>query len=295
MLADLHALAAADHHATIWDLVHKENESLSEDGRARVRRILPVIEQALSERGRRPLRDWVEGTWLRLGGPACVEDEAALEDAAAYFDLLDGLAEGADLADFDWFREQVNDLFAPPDASAGDRLQLMTIHKAKGLEFDAVILPGLGEITRPDDQSLLLCVEHGGERLLAAVPESGNEKDPTYEYLMTIERRKSDQETARLLYVAVTRARRSVHLLGCVTVKDDGGIGKPRSDSFMKLLWPALGEQFANPSAARGHRRSPENQDHSPVARRVARSAGPAGGGMGSSGDRARASADRRV
>ena len=82
--------------------------------------------------------------WLRLGGPACVEDETALEDAAAYFDLLEGLEEGADLADFEWFREQVNALFAQPDDSAGDRLQLMTIHKAKGLEFDSVILPGLG-------------------------------------------------------------------------------------------------------------------------------------------------------
>jgi ATP-dependent helicase/nuclease subunit A len=246
-LADLHALSAADHHATIWDLLHQEHQSLSEDGRARICRILPVIEQALSERGRRPLRDWVEGTWLRLGGPACVEGEAVLEDAAVYFDLLEGLAEGADLADFDWFREQVNNLFAPPDASAGDRLQLMTIHKAKGLEFDTVILPGLGKDTRSDDQSLLLCVDHDRELLLAAIPESGSEKDPTYNYLASIERRKSEQETARLLYVAVTRARLSVQLLGCVTVKDDGKIGNPRPDSFLKLLWPVVGEQFANP------------------------------------------------
>ncbi len=86
---------------------------------ARIERILPVIEQAIAERGRRPLREWVEDTWLRLGGPACVEDEAALEDAAAYFDLLDGLAEGADLADFDWFREQVNALFAQPGRQRG--------------------------------------------------------------------------------------------------------------------------------------------------------------------------------
>jgi len=76
---------------------------LSEDGDARVQRILPVLEQAIAERGRRPLREWVESTWLELGGPACVPDDTALEDAAAYFELLDGVAEGADLADFDWF------------------------------------------------------------------------------------------------------------------------------------------------------------------------------------------------
>jgi ATP-dependent exoDNAse (exonuclease V) beta subunit len=248
MLSDLDALAGADHHATIWDLLHRRREALSEDGRARIQRILPVLEQALSKRGRRPLRDWVEAAWLRLGGPACVENEAALEDAAAYFDLLDGLAEGADLADFERFREQVNGLFAPPDAAAGDRLQLMTIHKAKGLEFDTVILPGLGEVTRSDDQSLLLCIEHGGELLLAPISESGRGDDPIYEYLAKIEARKAEQEVARLLYVAATRARRNLHLLGSVKVKDDGAIGEPKSNSFLKLLWKAVGEQFANPA-----------------------------------------------
>ncbi len=253
-LADLRALAGSDRDSTIWDLLHRpeggslSQASISEDGRARMSRILRVIEQALSQRGRMPLRDCVEAVWLQLGGPACVQDEAALEDAAAYFDLLDGLAEGADLADFEWFRGQVNALFAPPDASAGDRLQVMTIHKAKGLEFDTVILPGLGEVTRSDDQSLLLCVEHGKQRLLAAIPEAGNEKDQLYEYLTSIERRKSDQETPRLLYVAATRARRSLHLLGSVKVKDDGSIGEPKSDTFLKLLWQAVGEQFLSPA-----------------------------------------------
>ena len=149
-----------------------------------------------------------------------------------------------------WFREQVNGLFAPPDASAGDRLQVMTIHKAKGLEFDTVILPGLGEVTRPDDQSLLLCVEQGGETLLAPIGESGGEDDPMYRYLMSIERRKSDQETARLLYVAATRARHNLHLLGLIRRKNDGTLAEPKSDSFLKLLWPAVGRAIRKSHAA---------------------------------------------
>jgi len=250
-LSDLHTLASADRDATVWDLLHRPHNSLSEDGRARIQRILPVMEQALLERGRRPLRDWVEAAWLRLGGPACVKDEAALEDAGTYLDLLDNLAEGADIGDFEWFREQVNGLFAPPDAAAGDRLQVMTIHKAKGLEFDTVILPGLGEITRQDDQSLLLCVEHGDDLLLAPIAESGGDDDPIYGYLSSIERRKSDQETGRLLYVAATRARSNLHLLGSIRQKNDGTRAEPKSDSFLKLLWPAVEEQFTNPTGRR--------------------------------------------
>jgi ATP-dependent helicase/nuclease subunit A len=245
-LDDLHSLAGADHHATIWDLLHRSHQTLSDDGFARVQRILPAIERAIAERERRPLREWVESTWLRIGGPACVEDETALEDAAAYFDLLEGLAQGADVADFDWFREQVNALFAQPKANSGGELQLMTIHKAKGLEFDTVILPGLGSVPRGDDQRLLLWLEHRGELLLAPIAESGGEKDQIYGYLASIERRKSDQETARLLYVAATRARRSLHFLGSITAKDDGLVAQPDSRSFLKLLWPAVAEQFAN-------------------------------------------------
>ena len=42
-------------------------------------------------------------------------------------------------------------LFATPDVLADASLQLMTIHKAKGLEFDTVILPGLSRIPSQDD------------------------------------------------------------------------------------------------------------------------------------------------
>ena len=250
-LHDLYALAEADPAATIWDLLHRPDIAWSDDGRARVQRILPVLERAMDERGRRLLRDQVESTWLRLGGPACVEDETALEDAAAYFDLLEGLEDGADLADFEWFRAQVSALFAHPDTLAGPRLQLMTIFKAKGLEFDTVILPGLGTPPRQDDGPLLLWLEQRGELLLAPIPGAGS-KDAIYEYLNHLERRKSEQETPRLLYVAATRARERLHLLSAVKVKTDGSIGEPDSRSFLKLLWPAYSAAFSNisPSTA---------------------------------------------
>lgn len=250
-LEDLHTFAAGDHHAAIWELLHRPQLNLSDDGCARIQRILPALEEAIANRGRRQLREIVERAWLQLGGPACVQDETALEDAAAYFDLLEGIAEGADLADFEWFRQQVDALFAQPDVNAGEQLQLMTIHKAKGLEFDTVILPGLGAVPRSDEQRLLVWLEHRNELLFAPIAEAGGEKDAIYSYLAGIERRKADQETSRLLYVAATRARRALHLLGCVKVKQDGTVGEPDARSFLKLLWPVVSEHFSSMRPAR--------------------------------------------
>jgi len=244
-LADLHALAGTDPNAAIWDLLQKLDARVSDDGAARIRRILPELELAHAERGRRPLRDWIERVWLRLGGPACT-DQAGLKDAAAYFDLLEGIQRGADLDDFQWFREQVNLLFAQTDVEADGRLQLMTIHKAKGLEFDTVILPGLGERSGSDPQRLVIWLEQRGELLLAPIKESGSDSDPIYDYLDRLERQKAEHETARLLYVAATRARERLHLMGSVKLKNDGSIAEPAAASFLKLLWPIVSGCFAN-------------------------------------------------
>jgi ATP-dependent helicase/nuclease subunit A len=248
-LADLHALAGADPNAAIWDLLHKLDAGVTADGAVRIRRMLPELEHAQAERGRRPLRDWVERVWLRIGGPACT-DETGSKDAAAYFDLLEGIQQGADLDDFQWFREQVNLLFAQTDIEADGRLQLMTIHKAKGLEFDTVILPGLGALAGSDEPELLLWLEQRGELLLAPISESGHDPDPIYKYLAHIERRKAEHETGRLLYVAATRARERLHLMGSVKLKNDGSIAEPPAGSFLKLLWPIVSQSFANISRA---------------------------------------------
>ncbi|MCA9134832.1 MAG: ATP-binding domain-containing protein, partial [Planctomycetales bacterium] len=66
-----------------------------------------------------------------------------------------------------------------------DRVTLMTIHAAKGLEFDTVFLPGLEQGLLPHKHALASA-------------------DP-----MALE------EERRLAYVAITRARRNLHLSQC--------------------------------------------------------------------------------
>jgi ATP-dependent exoDNAse (exonuclease V) beta subunit len=61
-----------------------------------------------------------------------------------------------------------------------------------------------------------------------------------------VEERKIRRETARLLYVATTRARGKLHLLGTVKTKDDVSIADPPGPSLLKLLWPSLAQGFQN-------------------------------------------------
>jgi ATP-dependent exoDNAse (exonuclease V) beta subunit len=208
--------------------------------------VLPILEEATASRGRLTLRDLVEQTWIRLGGPACVASDSDLEDAAAYFDLLDTLEEGGDLSDFDVLRAQVRELFAQPDATADGRVQIMTIHKAKGLEFDTVILPGLDMIGRRDENQLILWHEPSARELLfAPITEAGSEEpDGIYRYLTKVEQQKADHEAVRLLYVAATRARTNLHLLGSAYVKSDGTLSA-HSGSFLRMIWPAVEPHFS--------------------------------------------------
>ena len=134
-LDELSAFFEGKEKQTIWELMQEE---------PRLARMREVLAPALANRLRGTLRDRVEGVWLALGGPACVEDATDLEDAEIFLDELERLEEAGELTDFSALASSLKDLYALPDVNAGvDAVEIMTIHKAKGLEFDTVIVPGL--------------------------------------------------------------------------------------------------------------------------------------------------------
>ena len=263
--------------ATVWTLLNDAPTfaRLNAAARQRIENVRTVLTRALAQRGRHRLRQIVEGAWLALGGPACVESQTDLEDARVYLDLLDKLEEGGDITDSARLAEQVNKLYAQPDVNAGGELELMTIHKAKGLEFDTVILPGLGSPPRHDEPPLLRWMEspHSGgtgnpaelmkaglhknselmkaglhknsDLMLAPIRETGGEHDLLYNYLGRLEKDKSHFEAGRLLYVAATRAKRALHLLGTVKRVKNEEMKAPPATSLLALLWPVVEEDFA--------------------------------------------------
>ncbi len=246
-LDDLTKLCGKDSRATVWELLTQPADQvemfdqISQDGRQRLDRIIPVLERAMKNRGRLSMRRLVESAWLALNGPACI-DETDLLDVNQVFALLEKFDSEEPL---ETLERLLAGLYAAPDPQAGPELQLMTIHKAKGLEFDTVILPGLGRGIRSRERALLRWLEHPDyELLLAPIPPLlSDQPEPTYQAIGHILQEKDDLETLRLLYVAVTRAKSQLHLLGHAKFNKDSEL-VPLSGSLLSVAWPACSSAF---------------------------------------------------
>ena len=235
---------------TVWQCLISEiyTDALSEAARQRIKRFIDVMGQALERRGRCSVRQLVESAWLNLGGPACVLDAGELQDADVYFDLLEQLEQSEMVLNWPLIEQKLSRLFAKPDAEADGRLQLMTIHKSKGLEFDHVLLPGLGRRIAADDKPLLMWMERPAEDLssdllLAPLNASGELSDSIYSYLRRVEQNKLENESARLLYVAATRAKKKLYLFGHASTKDEEGsvtVKSPPRATMLAKLWGSL-------------------------------------------------------
>lgn len=254
-LADLHALIGQDGQRSVLSLLGDTTilGRLSQDGQTRARHVYDVMQSALQWRGRTSISRWVHNTWLRLGGAGCLWNENDVQDVQAFFGRIAALEQHGHFSP-QALAEDVQKLYAAPDAKADASLQFMTIHKSKGLEFDTVILPGLDGSNPPDDAKLVIweevTMQDGHTELVAApfVPTPLKRQQATitaYDYLNDLDKTRAAYEDARVLYVAATRAERQLHLLGAAK-PDKNGDTQARKNSFLNLLWPAIQPWFCS-------------------------------------------------
>lgn len=247
-LADIHTLCGEGEQRTLRSALAdpEQRRRCSPEAQRRFAHLHDILEDMMQQRGRKSLRRLVEGSWIALGGPATVNAEG-YEAAMTYFAMLEECDAGGDLEDLHNLTERVAKLYAPPDPGASAAVQLMTIHKAKGLQFDAVIVPRLDGAPRAEQDRLLLWLERAGEKgvdfILAPVRERGGAHDAIYAYVRRVLAEKAEHEYRRLLYVAATRARKRLFLTASIRVRqrDEGlELRSPHRTSFLGFLWPVL-------------------------------------------------------
>jgi ATP-dependent exoDNAse (exonuclease V) beta subunit len=252
MLADLLLLSSGggEEGALIWEKM-RDATGLSADGLQRIGRVRSVLAPLIEDRLRGSLRERVEGAWLALGGPACVDSETDLEDAGIFLDELESLEEAGEV-DLAALGDRIDRrLYAQPDVKAPkDAVEIMTIHRAKGLEFDTVIVPGLDRLPRSGPKPLLVWKSLlPAGLLLAPIDETGAGEDPTYAYVRDLDKEADDIEAGRLFYVAATRAKQRLHLLACAKADEDLRPKEPSRRSLLAKIWWQASEHFGEAPA----------------------------------------------
>ncbi len=284
-LAEIHQLTADRPGAPVWTLISGSERAAALDGagQARLARVREVMGHALSTAGKRGFRDRVEGAWASLGGPAA-QAVNCLAQASEFLDMLEALESDARGIDADLIAAALarrtcdteSSLLRdgppaePGEAPGGGVVQLMTIHRAKGLEFDTVIVPALARATRPNLRELLnwsesILPDGRGVLLLAPFPAaSGKEGERTscYEYIRRLRSEQERHEVARLLYVAATRAKEELHLIASAVLSGEATLSRPAAASLAAPLWQVLSDAHRRGELAQadGYRQAPTDR-----------------------------------
>lgn len=189
------------------------------------------------------LLHWRE-RWLR-GGPFALVSELCVVQAERLLGLLDGerrltnyLQLGEQLQEaaartlglhglLDWLQTRMADADADDETqllrleSDALRVQIVTLHKSKGLEYPLVYLPFAGLGTSRPDSGRHRVVHDGTQRVLQWKLDKD---DPAWRAAGDAARREAIAEDARLLYVGLTRAEHALW----IAAGDVADLGKSR-------------------------------------------------------------------
>ena len=252
-----HYLDNAGRDAPSWQALAQDARWLSQidgDEAQRVVDAYAAFKTAEARSWLSPLAEQVRASWQQLGGPSWCADADARDDAETFFAWLHENAPGGLLPP----RQIVHDLLerqhrsfatsAATDNSDAGSVEILTIHKAKGLEWDHVYLVGIDHKQRGDARELarwrFVPTKDGtGERQVLVAARDSRKKlvGSVFDYVSQHTNAARAAEGKRLLYVAATRAKISLTLTRCNAALD------PPSDSFAALLGDCADDRFEVP------------------------------------------------
>jgi ATP-dependent exoDNAse (exonuclease V) beta subunit len=191
------------------------------------------LHKALCRVGRDPLGEVVGRLWKDLGGPkkiASLYGMAGVANCRHFFRLMECAECGIPSETLARFEMQLGSVYEPADpATVTSPVQMMTIHGAKGLEFDVVFLPFMdwkpltsGPGTIPPYLLERIPGTDGKHVVAAEQNRQSGESSRTFKLLNKLKKNRKYGEAKRWFYVAVTRARTGLFMSG--VGKTDGGV-----------------------------------------------------------------------
>jgi ATP-dependent helicase/nuclease subunit A len=212
-LTDINCLAETYNKRSLIEQLFVDGmpKGLSEDGKVRLQHFLSAIEEAAYLHHQTPLVDVVFKLCQRLQIDAILNPKQLL-DYERFLDILEQAAQDTPWPSISTIQSILEASFVSSHADFG--LQVMTIHKSKGLEFDWVFMPNMGDSSLQSNPSLFytftanypnleqhrICLPHLSHNKLQYIYEWHDDLQEQYEQL-------------RLCYVAFTRAKKGLFLL----------------------------------------------------------------------------------
>ena len=239
---------------------------LSKDTKLMINKIKLLFGDYINNINYGKLSSFVYRIWICLGGKELMIDDYS-DAIAIFFKILTNFENNSNIIDINEFEKEIDNSFSSKvveTKKSNSNIHIMTMHKAKGLEFDIVIIPGINKIFKRDKNNIMLWSNISNnfneENILISVsdPEKINYlnnkpiKNNIHSYILRENLIKSKYENIRLLYVAMTRAKKKIYLvseiktdlnlcnLNNIKLKDiDKNIF--RSDSFLGIMEKYIG------------------------------------------------------
>ncbi len=255
-------------------------EAQDADARTRIELAVSALRTGNEAANLGTLAARVHAVFRVCGGDAIAATTEAKDELEAFLSFIDDQAADGFLPPRDVVEAKLAKQFRSfssaldPASETEKPVEVLTIHKAKGLEWQHVYLPQLNRISRAETRDLIAwnfvrvrqdyegkvgsshklqprSLRRAAQLLVGAKESRRRTENSVYQFVHDRRTALREDETKRLLYVAVTRARERLILSVAET-------GEPRKGSMAALLeWP----RPAADSAAGG--------DESAVAQRV--------------------------
>jgi ATP-dependent exoDNAse (exonuclease V) beta subunit len=209
-----------------------------------IKRVQHALDLGRWRVGREPLAEVVRDVWMALDGPARVAATFGAEGVAncrLFLEVLESIETGIPEETLLRLNLALETLYAPASpAATSTSVDLMTVHAAKGLEFDVVFLPFLDWRPLAAGEYLPYMLERSTEPpglpLIAMGPDRRlGEPEPGYRLLKRLANGRKVGETKRLLYVGITRARKKLYLSGLAT-NTKRGLKAPKDSPLAWIL-----------------------------------------------------------